>query len=708
MIRRFLLLLIAAAPGVALADATPALQSYEAAASDPALQMLSAIFGSASGIFGGAANPVVDGMFLAFNTAILAIASAWFAWNITSAIASSSWDGEVLGKRYSTLWMPIRTVTGAAMLLPVWKGWNLAQLAMAYAASLGIGIGNAVYSHLPSTPTGAAVVAPAAPGMGLAVESLADGWRCVIERRRSQVQMRKTNVQDDPSLSVIWTSQVGVSPAGDAVVARLGAIPAADGYRENTCAQVEIPFPPVPADATATAFATAARAGAVEALRAADAEFRNLAARAATIDPDDPASNQIDAEFTAAVPAIIDRANAKIRGAVAGALDVARGAQSAQHAADAAAGGWLAAGGSYVRAAASQIQAGNAMPQQTQPSQPDTRGVWRKTVDNVTGVGSCLLDPGKCISDKIVGALRDAGGVAGLLQIDGANPIASMQRLASQLFTLLALMLAILLGLGVLSLTLAGAAGVMMPLTGMFLGAGIPIATLAVMLMIWPPLIIPFAWVFAIGAWLVVVIEALIAAPLWALVHLDPEGEGMGQRTTHGYIFLLNLLFRPAILVIAVTAAGALMSVLAGWGNGFIQSALSAMSASAGGNFLALVVLVGGVVVIYKLNMAIIEFAASLLTTIPTQVFAWLGGQFGSDVGNTAGATAGVGGAMAAAGATVGAGAMGARGLGRGGKKPDDPKSPPTGGEDRKFEGIKSDAEVSSGKSTKSTGAETK
>lgn len=707
MIRRFLLLAAAVAPGVALADGT-SLQSYEAAASDPALRMLSAIFGSANGIFGGAANPVVDGMFLAFNTAILAIASAWFAWNITSAIASSSWDGEVLGKRYSTLWMPVRTVTGAAMLLPVWHGWNLAQLAMAYAASLGIGIGNAVYSHLPTTPAGAAVVAPAAPGMGLAVESLADGWRCVIERRRSQVQMRKTNVQDDPSVSVIWTSQVGVSPPGDAVVARLGAIPAADGYRENTCAQVEIPFPQAPGDATAAAFATAARAGAVEALRAADAEFRDLAARAATIDPDDPESNRFDDDFTAAVPGIIDRANAKIRGSVAGALDVARGVQSAQHAADAAAGGWLAAGGSYVRAAASQIQAGNAMPQQTQPSQPDTRGVWRKTVDNVTGVGSCLLDPGKCISDKIVGALRDAGGVAGLLEIDGANPVASMQRLASQLFGLLALMLAILLGLGVLSMKFAGAAGLMMPVTGMILGAAIPIATLAVMLMIWPPLIIPFAWVFAVGAWLVVVIEALIAAPLWALVHLDPEGEGMGQRTTHGYIFLLNLLFRPAILVIAVTAAGTLMTVLAGWGNGFVQAALAAMSASAGGNFLALVVLVGGVVVIYKLNMAIIEFAASLLTTIPTQVFAWLGGQFGSDVGNTAGATAGVGGAMAATGATAGAAAMGARGLGR--KKPDDPK-PPKGGEDRhasKFEGIKSDADVPAGKSTKPTGVDAK
>jgi len=707
MIRR-LLIAAAVAPGVALAD-TPALQSYEAAAGDPALQMLSAIFGSANGIFGGARNEVVDGMFLALNTAILAIASAWFAWNITSAIASSSWDGEVLGKRYSTLWMPIRTVTGAAMLLPVWHGWNLAQLAMAYAASLGIGIGNAVYSHLPSTPSGAAVVAPAAPGMGLAVESLADGWRCIIERRRGQAQMRKTNVQDDPSLSVIWTSQVGVSPAGDAVVARLGAIPAADGYRENTCAQVEIPFPAAPADATAAAFSVAARAGAVEALRAADAEFRGLAARAATIDPDDPAANRFDDDFTAAVPAIIDRANVKIRGAVAGALDVARGTQSAQHAADAAAGGWLAAGGSYIRAASSQIAAGNAMPQQTQPSKPDTRGVWQKTVDNVTGVGSCLLDPGKCIADKIVGALRDAGGVAGLLEIDGANPIASMQRLASQLFTLLALMLTILLGLGVLSMKFAGAAGLMMPVTGMILGAAIPIATLATMLMIWPPLIIPFAWIFAVAAWLVVVIEALIAAPLWALVHLDPEGEGMGQRTAHGYIFLLNLLFRPAILVIAVTAAGTLMSVLAGWGNGFVQSALSAMSASAGGNFLALVILIGGVVVIYKLNMSIIEFAASLLTVIPTQVFAWIGGQFGSDVGNTGGATAGVGGAMAATGATAGAAAMGARGFGRG-KKPDDPK-PPKGGEDRrasKFEGIKSDADVPAGKSTAAPAKTTK
>src|SRR5260363_79636 len=74
---------------------------------------------------------------------------------------------------------------------------------------------------------------------------------------------------------------------------------------------------------------------------------------------------------------------------------------------------------------------------------------------------------------------------------------------------------------------------------------------------------LPFIiWFGGVVSWFAVVGEAMIAAPLWAMTHLDGDGEGMGPRTTHGYIFLLNLIFRPVFVVIGSVLAGAGIMVL--------------------------------------------------------------------------------------------------------------------------------------------------
>ena len=40
---------------------------------------------------------------------------------------------------------------------------------------------------------------------------------------------------------------------------------------------------------------------------------------------------------------------------------------------------------------------------------------------------------------------------------------------------------------------------------------------------------------------------------------LDGDGEGMGQRTQHGYMFYINALARPGLMIIGFLAASALM-----------------------------------------------------------------------------------------------------------------------------------------------------
>jgi hypothetical protein len=41
-------------------------------------------------------------------------------------------------------------------------------------------------------------------------------------------------------------------------------------------------------------------------------------------------------------------------------------------------------------------------------------------------------------------------------------------------------------------------------------------------------------------AWLLSVVEGVAAAPFLAFAHFDTDGEGMGQRTAHGYTFMLQ------------------------------------------------------------------------------------------------------------------------------------------------------------------------
>ena len=91
---------------------------------------------------------------------------------------------------------------------------------------------------------------------------------------------------------------------------------------------------------------------------------------------------------------------------------------------------------------------------------------------------------------------------------------------------------------------------------------------------------VPFApfiiWFSACINWLVIVGEAVIAAPLWAMTHLHADGEGMGQKTTHGYIFLLNVMVRPILMVIGFFLGGAIVQV----GGTFLNSQFASVIAN--------------------------------------------------------------------------------------------------------------------------------
>lgn len=69
--------------------------------------------------------------------------------------------------------------------------------------------------------------------------------------------------------------------------------------------------------------------------------------------------------------------------------------------------------------------------------------------------------------------------------------------------------------------------------------------------------LLPFIhFFFGALAWILVLLEAIIAAPLVALAHLNPEGDGLpGGMAKQAYFMLFGLLLRPVLLVFGLIAS---------------------------------------------------------------------------------------------------------------------------------------------------------
>lgn len=668
-------LILLAQTTLAYAQSTQAgLDSYRAPVGDASLKMLAGIFGSANGIFGGADDPSVNAMFMAFNTAVLAVAAAYFSYNLMAATVQGSFDGEFLGRRFSSVWMPIRSATGAALLIPVWKGWNLAQLLMALCASIGIGIGNMTWAGLNGEITPALVMPPAITSLSEVAQPIVEAHVCLANRWADLGRMKKANIDASaPDYQTNWDRQMVSDSTWIGIT--YGAIPAINGYTENTCGFVSVDFPQTTSvDPDVQAVVTVARQAMSSALVALDSDIARLIAPAKTMDPDDPdAVIALEKSMQEALPRIVTQRQAELDAAIATVVN-ARNAKVSERIRELSMKyGWLAAGATPLIVTMNSLDIAQGTPKvsaEAPKQNPETPTVQtpsasgnsygtragetaaarrsanppQQTACSLSDVKSDFIK--KCIEAPLINKVKRAG-IGSLVGATSGNPIIFSQQLGHKILTMVDATISTFFLLAGAAAVLALVTGPTVPaagsvvgsiinLFGLFLGVIlIPLALFAVQLAAFVPLMVPIAWIMAVGAWLVVVAESLIAGTLWALVHLDPEGEGMGQRTAHGYIFALNLLFRPAILVFSAFFALKFVDALGNLANGLMSGAIAKlMEANMSSLFVFLIMMCAGVWITTMLNVKIVGVAASLLHIIPNQIFTWIGGHFGSDVGS--------------------------------------------------------------------------
>jgi conjugal transfer/type IV secretion protein DotA/TraY len=117
--------------------------------------------------------------------------------------------------------------------------------------------------------------------------------------------------------------------------------------------------------------------------------------------------------------------------------------------------------------------------------------------------------------------------------------------------------------------------------------------------------VVPFiTWVSALVQYCCIVVESIAAAPLWALAHLQADGEGMGQRTEKGYLYLLNLLFRPILMVAGFFAASALVILL---GSVVTQMYIPTIASTQGNSITGLFSIIGFVFLFFVIMNILIQ-----------------------------------------------------------------------------------------------------
>lgn len=134
---------------------------------------------------------------------------------------------------------------------------------------------------------------------------------------------------------------------------------------------------------------------------------------------------------------------------------------------------------------------------------------------------------------------------------------------------------------------------------------------------------VPFLyWMTGVANWFVSVLVGCAAGPMWAATHLGVE-EDRGSRSAYGYIFLIDMMLRPSLMVLgfffasaAIMPTGTLLSML-------FAPALNSANAD---SIVGLAKMIGWLLVYARIATFTVTRLFGLLATLPDYVIAFLGG----------------------------------------------------------------------------------
>ncbi len=613
---------------------------------DSSKQFLDTVIGQGwdkwgDGLGGTNAAELMLQLFSAFNMVALACISALFIWVMAVAVAGTAHEGTPFGKRFSSLWMPLRFVGAMGALAPIFKGLSLFQIAILACIGFSVNLGNYVWELGADyfIDHGGQISVQAPDQNVTQYSAIANGSLESLTLQYYLNERRGMSVSPggEWSYSGNWFRSGGEYTFN--FNGNLGSI-IVDCVDEG--------------DALCR--------GKVNAVGTAVSELSPLASQLAN--PDTPASD-IEPQ------ALANAANSINQTILSDLQSYAQNGQLQsklqEFEQNAKQYGWFISGSSYWSIAWINQEVRDAMYSGISYNAPEY------TKSELVGMTHGLQDF-EAIQERVANYIKTGYGARRGITDENSSPAATDESRALGdignwlRHTLNKLVAGNILPIAIESMSsqdpimavsnvgdyligsawgLASALGVVDVAHSMgkaipFIGKAVPNLDKYISFILFSvflPLLlyglalayylpaIPFIrWVSALVGWIILVVEALVAAPLWLCAHALPDGEGAaGQHGKRGYFLLLGIVLRPPLMVTGFFAAVILMNVLGRilgasfemFVGGTAQTKILGIT----GTFSMLVIL--GIVVIMSANKFF-----SLIHYLPEHVTNWIGQQF--------------------------------------------------------------------------------
>tara|TARA_B100000989_G_scaffold295964_1_gene278174 strand:- start:19017 stop:21284 length:2268 start_codon:yes stop_codon:yes gene_type:complete len=166
---------------------------------------LNTIFGTVGNVLSGGGSQLLKEAFSYFNSAVLVLGGIIIIYSLIVSTVNTSHDGEMLGKKWNSVWIPLRSAVGFGLLLPVKAGgYAVIQVMVMYVVLQGVGAANYIWSNtLDYIGTGGNISTTQTPSTFFQLAGKAfSNWVCAYEGAKYvNQQYGRTNAQASSSIS---------------------------------------------------------------------------------------------------------------------------------------------------------------------------------------------------------------------------------------------------------------------------------------------------------------------------------------------------------------------------------------------------------------------------------------------------------------------------------------------------------------------------
>lgn len=647
---------------------------FEPVPGSKAMEFLRAMFGG-SGVFGYSLSAdAFGGVIEVLNGSAMIVGGILIAYTIFAGTLGTASDGEMLGKKFSSTWLPIRTAMGAALVLPIGaSGYCVMQMIVGWLIVQGVGMGDAVWTaytssaNLSATST-VGLQKPQASELGYtAFQSLV-----CVEAMKKVVQ--------DPNNSILNAGSNFGTTIDDGTLTRtyyFGDKAEMNGFKKDSCGTIEVSKWQAPTLGPSTGGIVAPFFNAKDSFgRTQEIVLEHQNQVSALIASLQASASTLVATKSPLNTGVIDQAIANYESAVgAKSAEVIKQMDAFKEVSEnASKDGWVLAGAYLIK-----ISSITDMVHRSQANVPTAKGpsgdfnrlytdeyatylvpLYKtlekaKQATGVYAIGNQQGGSNEPWFDSFKGFVTGGLDVNVLLKKifssstnmfigDNEHPILAMKRMGDNLINLAGLSI---LGKGLVAMGVLGnmpGVGLVLQTATMLFAPPILIAgVLLAYVLPWTPFMM---WMGVFVGWLLLCVQAMIAAPIWAVMHLHPSGDDLTGKAGNGYNLVLSLLLRPMLMVLGLIASITILNLMGQLYNRVFADVFISTQQDSNAFIWIIGMLMSGLIYCYGM-WTIIQKTFSIMHELPDQIIEWFGqssnvlGKSAQEVGNSSGVIAG-------------------------------------------------------------------